>query len=139
MKNGKVLAVVPVYNEADKIVDTIEGLKKIDLIDEILIVNDGSIDNTVEVVNKLDVSFINLAKNQGKGFAMKKAIKEKEYDYIAFVDGDLESSSVEVEKLIYPVVLGEVDFTIAKFPTRLSNTHTKGGFGLVKRLLTLFI
>lgn len=134
MKNGKVLAVVPVYNEADKIVDTIEGLKKIDLIDEILIVNDGSIDNTVEVVNKLDVSFINLAKNQGKGFAMKKAIKEKEYDYIAFVDGDLESTSVEVEKLICPVVLGEVDFTIAKFPIRLSNTHTKGGFGLVKRL-----
>ncbi len=38
------------------------------------------------------------------------------YDYIAFVDGDLGFTSVEVEKLIKPVVLGEVDFTIAKFP-----------------------
>ena len=134
MANGKVLAVVPVYNEADKVRDTIEGLKKIDLIDTILIVNDGSTDNTAEVVDKLGVSIINLAKNQGKGFAMKKAMEQKEYDYIAFVDGDLGLSSVEVEKLIYPVVSGEVDFTIAKFPNSSDVTHIKGGFGFVKKL-----
>ncbi len=134
MINGKVLAVVPVYNEADKISDTIEGLKKIDSIDKILVVNDGSTDNTAEVVDKLGVSIINLEKNQGKGFAMKKAMEQKEYDYIAFVDGDLGLSSVEAEKLIYPVVSGEVDFTIAKFPNSSDVTHIKGGFGFVKRL-----
>ena len=40
---------------------------------------------------------------------MKKAMEQINYDYIAFVDGDLGFSSAEVEKLIKPVVLGEVD------------------------------
>ena len=104
MQNGNVLAVVPVYNEVDRITETIEGLKKISVIDEIVIINDGSTDNTAKVVEKLGVSIINLAKNHGKGFAMKKAIEELEYDYIAFVDGDLGQSSTEVEKLLYPVI-----------------------------------
>lgn len=134
MKKGKVLVVVPVYNEADRIKDTIEGLKKIDLIDEILIINDGSTDNTAKIIEKLGVSIITMVKNQGKGYAMKKAIEEKDYDYIAFVDGDLGFTSIEVEKLIKPVVLDEVDFTIAKFPKSSDVTRTKGGFGFVKRL-----
>ncbi len=134
MKDGKLLVVVPVYNEGDRIEDTINGLKEIELIDEILVVNDGSTDNTQEILEILDVSFITLNKNMGKGYAMKKAIKEMEYDYIAFVDGDLGSSSRELEKLIYPVISGEADFTIAKFPERASMTHKKGGFGLVKGL-----
>ncbi|NMB26664.1 MAG: glycosyltransferase family 2 protein [Tissierellia bacterium] len=134
MKKGKVLVVVPVYNEADRIKDTIEGLKKIDLIDEILIINDGSTDNTAKIIEKLGVSIITMVKNQGKGYAMKKAIEEKDYDYIAFVDGDLGFTSIEVEKLIKPVVLDKVDFTIAKFPKSSDVTRTKGGFGFVKRL-----
>ena len=134
MKKGNVLVVVPVYNEADMIKDTIEGLKKIDLIDEIVIVNDGSTDNTAKVIETLGVSVITMVKNQGKGYAMKKAIEEKDYDYIAFVDGDLGFTSTEVEKLIMPVVLDEVDFTIAKFPKKSDVSETKGGFGFVKGL-----
>ncbi|NLV76599.1 MAG: glycosyltransferase family 2 protein [Tissierellia bacterium] len=130
MKDGKLLAVVPVHNEEDSITDTVNGLKEIDLIDEILIVNDGSTDNTQKVIETLDVSYITFEKNMGKGYAMKKAIKDMEYDYIAFVDGDLGKTSKEMEKLIIPVVSKEVDFTIAKFP----KAPTKGGFGFVKGL-----
>lgn len=134
MNKGKVLIVIPVYNEEDRIRDTIEGLKKIDVIDEILVVNDGSTDNTASIVEKLGVSLITLDQNRGKGYAMKKAIEEASYDYIGFIDGDLGESSEEAEKLILPVILGEVDFTIAKFPPSSTNTNTKGGFGFVKKL-----
>ncbi len=72
MKDGKLLAVVPVHNEEDSITDTVNGLKEIDLIDEILIVNDGSTDNTQKVIETLDVSYITFEKNMGKGYAMKK-------------------------------------------------------------------
>ena len=72
MKNGRLIIVVPVYNEADKIIDTINGLKTIESIDEIIIVNDGSTDNTGDVIEKLDVSIIILPKNKGKGYAMKR-------------------------------------------------------------------
>ncbi|MCF6465886.1 glycosyltransferase family 2 protein [Clostridium sp. Cult2] len=134
MNKRRLIIVVPVYNEADKIVDTIIGLKTIELIDEIVIVNDGSTDNTAEVIEKLDVSIITLPENRGKGYAMRKAIEEKNYDYIGFVDGDLGQTSVEVEKLIYPVISNEVDFTIAKFSKASVETSIKGGFGLVKAL-----
>lgn len=134
LKKGKLVCVVPVYNEADLIVDTIENLKKIELIDEIVVVNDGSKDNTLEVANSLNVTVIDLGQNYGKGYAMKKAIDTLEYDYIAFVDGDLSDTSIQVESLISPVINGEADVSIAKFPRRKDVTHTKGGFGGVKAL-----
>lgn len=134
MKKSKLLAVIPAYNEGDIIASTIEGLKKIKSIDEILVIDDGSTDNTLEVIRNLNVSIIALPNNMGKGFAMKKAIEEKTYDYIAFVDGDLGATSIEIEKLILPVILGQVDFTIAKFPDSKKVTNTKGGFGFVKGL-----
>ncbi|WP_313756462.1 glycosyltransferase family 2 protein [Tissierella sp.] len=133
-KRGKLICVVPVYNEADLIIDTVENLKKIKAIDEIVIVNDGSKDNTLEVANTLNVSVIDLGNNYGKGYAMKRAIDTLEYDYIAFVDGDLGKSSIQVEKLILPIINGEADVSIAKFPKRSTMTHTKGGIGAVKTL-----
>lgn len=134
MGDEKLLAVVPIYNEGDKIRETVLGLGEIDLIDEILIINDGSTDNTKEVIESLNVNTINLDKNHGKGYAMNMAIKNYEYDYIAFIDGDLGLTSSEIEKLIKPVILNEVDFTIAKFPEAKTVTDAKGGFGFVKRL-----
>lgn len=132
-QKGRLVCVVPVYNESDLIVDTVENLKKIDSIDEILVVNDGSQDNTLEVVNTLGVSVINLEKNHGKGYAMRRAIETLEYDYIAFIDGDLGETSIQTEKLILPIINGEADVSIAKFSERSTMTNTKGGFGIVKR------
>lgn len=127
----KMVCVVPVYNEADLIVDTIENLKKIEYIDEIVIVNDGSQDNTLEVINTLGVKVINLEKNMGKGYAMKTAIENLEYDYLGFIDGDLGETSIQTENLIIPIINGDADVSIAKFPKRDTKTKGKGGFGLV--------
>lgn len=130
MDRSRVIVAVPIYNEADRITDTIKGLKSVKAIDEILIIDDGSIDNTGQVIKELDVSIINVPENQGKGNAMKIAIETMDYDYIAFIDGDLGCSSIEVSKLIEPVVRDQVDFTIAKFEV----SKIKGGFGFVKGL-----
>lgn len=134
LKEGKLVCVVPVYNEADLIIDTVESLKKIKYIDEIVVINDGSKDNTLEVIQTLGVSVINLDKNYGKGYAMKKAIDTLEYDYIGFIDGDLGDSSIQAELLILPIINGEADVSVAKFPKRDTMTNTKGGVGLVKGL-----
>lgn len=131
---GRLICAVPVYNEGDLIIDTIESLKKIKYIDEILIIDDGSEDNTLEVVNTLGVNVISLNKNHGKGYAIKTAIQSLEYDYIGFIDGDLGKTSIETEKLIIPVINGEADVSIAKFPERKTMTKSKGGFGLVMEM-----
>ncbi len=133
LKDKKVVCVVPVYNEGDIIVDTIEGLKKIKYIDEILVVNDGSNDNTLDIIKTLNVSIIDLKKNHGKGYAMKKAIDTLDFNYIAFVDGDLGHTSIEVASLILPIISGEADVSIARFPEINRMTYTKGGFGILKK------
>lgn len=130
----KLVCVVPVYNEEDVISETIRGLKKIGLIDEIIIINDGSEDKTLEITKGLDVTVIDLERNYGKGYAIKEAIRSLEYDYFALVDGDLGETSREVEELILPIINKEADVTIAKFPARSTATNSKGGFGIVMSL-----
>lgn len=134
MTNKRVIIVVPAYNEEKNIEKTIEGLKNINIIDDIVVVDDGSTDNTKLILSTLDVKVISLGTNYGKGYAMKKAIDEIECDIIGFIDGDVGITSSEVEKLIEPVILGDADFTIAKFPSASKNVNIKGGFGLVKKL-----
>lgn len=128
LKKGKLVAIVPVYNEADLIKDTIDGLRAIDYIDEIIVVNDGSTDNTSDICKSLGVTVIDIEKNKGKGHAIRKAIEFVSFDYLALVDGDLGETSWEVKKLIEPVINEEADVSIAKFP----KAEVKGGFGLVK-------
>lgn len=126
----KVLAVIPAYNEGDIIKKTIEGLFAIDDISQVVVVNDGSTDKTSLEVRKTGAELIELHKNMGKGYALKEVFDSYDYDYICLVDGDLGVTSIEMKKLIDPVVRGEVDFTVAKFPS----PEKKGGFGLVKNL-----
>lgn len=130
MTRGKIVAVIPAYNEENDIKETIEDLEKVKLIDDVVVVDDGSTDTTAAIVEDMGVDLIRLYKNKGKGFAIKEAVKIIDYDYLVLVDGDLGKTSSEIEKLIYPVLDGNVDISIAKFPKPLK----KGGFGFVKRL-----
>lgn len=134
MKKEKVVCIVPVYNESDIIKRTIAKLETIDKIDEIVIVNDGSTDNTLEELGKLNKKIISYEKNMGKGYAIKYAMKNLDYDYLVLVDGDLGDTSSEISKLISPVLEKKADFTIAKFPEAKTVTNKKGGLGLVKGL-----
>lgn len=134
MTNKNVIIVIPAYNEEKNIGRTIEGLKNLDVIDDIVVVDDGSTDNTRLVLGNYNVKVISLGRNYGKGYAMKKAIEEIECDIIGFIDGDVGETSSEVEKLITPVLMDDTDFTIAKFPSASKNVNIKGGFGLVKKL-----
>ncbi|KNF07416.1 putative glycosyl transferase family 2 protein [Gottschalkia purinilytica] len=129
-KNSKVIAVIPVYNEENFIENTIKNIQSIKSIDEIVIVNDGSTDNTENIVKEMGVKLINLNQNRGKGFAIKKAIEEVDYGYLVLIDGDLGKTSNEVEKLILPVLNDEGDVSIARF----QKAKKKGGFGFVKKL-----
>lgn len=123
-----VTVVLPAYNEETRIVDTVSAVKSLDLVDEIIVVNDGSTDRTAERVREFGVTLINLSANQGKGGAMNAALPYINSDIVVFLDADLGSSAVEAIKIIRVVKDGLCDLAIAAFPP----PTRKGGFGLVK-------
>ena len=133
--NPYISIIIPAYNEENKIKDTLESIKEIDEINEILVIDDGSSDKTSEIaksVNNKKIKVFTLQKNMGKGYALNYGLKiaMKNANIIGFLDGDLGSTASEVKKLITPILNEEVDVTIAKFPPATK----KGGLGFVKRL-----
>lgn len=103
--------VIPVYNEEKRmhasLLKVVDYVKKNGISDnsEIIVVNDGSIDNTVSVINqfKEDYNFIKLVDykdNKGKGYAVKKGVLSAKGDYILFMDTDLSTPLEEIAKVI---------------------------------------
>lgn len=123
-----VTVVLPAYNEESRIVDTLKAVKGLSLVDEIIVVNDGSTDRTAEQVREMAITLIDLPTNQGKGGAMNAALPYINCDLVVFLDADLGSSAKEAVKIIQVVADGLCDLAIAAFPA----PTRKGGFGLVK-------
>ena len=133
--NPYISIIMPAYNEASKIKNTLENIYSIEEIDEIIVVDDGSSDNTSEIVSSIEskkIKFFKLEKNKGKGYALNYGlnIAMENADIIGFLDADLGSSSKEVKKLIDSILNNEADVIIAKFPP----AKKKGGLGFVKGL-----
>lgn len=133
--NPYISIIIPAYNEAGKIKDTLENVIGIKEINEVVVVDDGSSDDTAKIASSVKsdkIKVFKLEKNRGKGYALNYGLKiaMKNADIIGFLDGDLGSSSNEVKKLIKPILNNEADVIIAKFPP----AKKKGGLGFVKGL-----
>lgn len=101
----KVTAVVAAYNEQQTIANVLGSLQRSPLIDEIIVVSDGSTDATVEIARAHDVRTIALRRNQGKGYAMRLGVEHASNDVIFFVDADmLDLSDAHISALVRPVL-----------------------------------
>lgn len=113
----KVAAVIPAYNEATRLPRVLQVLTQCDSLHEIIVVNDGSIDNTAEVAQQFArVRVLNLPVNRGKGGAMFAGATATDADVILFFDADLIGLRTDhVAKLLEPVRKGEVAMAIGVF------------------------
>lgn len=111
-----VTVVIPAYNEGKTIGEVIRIVKKVNLIDRIIVVSDGSIDNTVDIAKKHDVEILELENNIGKGGALSKGVDATYSEIILFLDADLIGLNEQhVIDLLLPVLNQEVDMTIGVF------------------------
>jgi len=109
----KLAAVVPAYNEAETIAEVLSVLQSVPLIQEILVVSDGSTDGTVEIARSLKMRTIHLRENHGKGTAMAVGVAHTDADILLFVDGDiLNLSGSLLEQLMAPVLAGTSDMNV---------------------------
>lgn len=112
----KVAAVVPAYNEEQTIGVVVEALLRCPLIDELIVVSDGSDDQTVQVASQYPVNVVELKQNVGKGGAMKAGAAATTCDVLLFVDADLVGLSTDhIQALLEPVLSGQTAMSIGVF------------------------
>ena len=109
-----VSAIVPAYNEGDRISKVVAELSRAPLISEIIVVDDGSSDNTLLKVGQFEkVKVIRNEKNLGKGASLDKGIKAARNDVVFFCDADLVGFKAEhAEEIIAPVLADRYDMFI---------------------------
>lgn len=111
-----VAAIIPAYNEEQTIGAVVEALLTCPVIEEIIVVSDGSTDATVEVASRYPVRVVALEQNVGKGGAMKAGSKHTACDVLLFVDADLVGlQNTHIKALIEPVISGRTAMSIGVF------------------------
>ncbi|HHY37887.1 MAG TPA: glycosyltransferase family 2 protein [Clostridia bacterium] len=136
-----VAAVVPAHNESQSIGATIDALRRIPGNLEIVVVDDGSSDETQAIAQARGVRVLRLARRRGKGGALRLALKclsLEGYDAFLLVDADLGAEAQKAERLLNSLLADEGDMVIGGVKVQ----EGTGGFGLVAaiaRRITKFL
>jgi len=105
--------VMPVYNERETVAETIRRVQAVGIHQEIVIVDDFSLDGTREVLVELakqpDIRLLMHGYNRGKGAALRTAFAEVQGDVILIQDADLEYNPGDYPRLLAPLQRGEAD------------------------------
>lgn len=123
----KVSVLIPAWNEADRIDQTILAVRTLTEVDEIIVIDDGSTDETYRIAMEAGARVVRHFANYGKGAALYSGILTTEAEIVVFLDADMGETAVEVRKLLRPIMEDRCDMSIGQLPRPL-----RGGFGLVK-------
>jgi glycosyltransferase involved in cell wall biosynthesis len=120
--------VICAYNEDKTIRDVLVSVSDCKIFDEIIVVNDGSVDNTKEIIidckNELDIIDIHLPENKGKGFAMATGIEHAGNELIVFCDADLSNLKREhFLQLIKPIIRSDAKMVLGQPTETLINYY----------------
>jgi glycosyltransferase involved in cell wall biosynthesis len=134
---GDTAVIIPAVNEGDRIAATVAAAADLPGVDLVVVVDDGSTDQTGRVARAAGARVVRHSRNRGKAAAMEtgaEAVRLLDEDqfprHLLFLDADLGETARAAAPLVEPVRAGKADMTIAMFSTRVK----LGGHGLVVRL-----
>ncbi len=102
-KNKKVLVIIPAYNEADNIVKTVEDVINNATETDYIVINDGSKDNTLDILKENNYNYIDLIQNLGLFGAVQTGLKYaliNDYDVAIQFDGDGQHQAKYIKELV---------------------------------------
>ncbi|MBI4924800.1 MAG: glycosyltransferase family 2 protein [Bdellovibrio sp.] len=114
-KNHKVIVIAPCYNEELKISEVVERINSMreHVVDEVLVVDDGSTDSSARVSKDKGASVISMGRVAGVGAAIRAGFRfalEKKYDLIVVIAGNNKDEPNEIPDLLKPIVHEGYDF-----------------------------
>ena len=110
MAKPKVSVVIPAYNEALSIGGVVAHCKA--FCDEVIVVDDGSTDDTAEVARKSGAKVVRNEKNLGVTKTTQRGLEAAHGDIIVTMDGDGQHDPADIPRLIKPIVNGEGDVVL---------------------------
>lgn len=127
-------ALVPAYNEVERVASTVKAIGALPQVEGVLVVDDGSSDATARAASTAGARVLTLGHNLGKGAALDRGLawlaENAPGATLLLLDADLGDTAAQAGALLEPLVRGEADMAIARFPRATG----KAGFGLVKGL-----
>jgi glycosyltransferase involved in cell wall biosynthesis len=140
MKDGaRVVVVMPAYNAARTLEATYRGLA-MDVVDEVILVDDVSHDETVEIAERLGLKVVVHVQNRGYGGNQKTCYLEalrSGADVVVMVHPDNQYDSTLVPQMIEPILAGRADIVLGS--RLLSGTALSGGMPLWKFVANRFL
>ena len=131
----RVAVVIPAKDESRRIAATVRSARAIPNVDLVLVVDDGSVDNTQHVAREAGAVVVRHSHNRGKAAAMEtgaavvamRDAPDRPPRLLLFIDGDLGETAVNTAPLVPPVLEGTADLSIALLPPQPG----AGGRGIV--------
>ena len=104
--------VIPAYNEEATVAKVVSVARKLSYVTEVIVVDDGSTDRTVEEAESAGATVISHIMNEGKGSAIKTGFKNSHGNIVAFIDADISNfTSEKIDKIIRPILEDQTDQT----------------------------
>ena len=133
----KISIIVPCYNEEEALPYFYEEMTKVlsslDADYEICLVNDGSKDNTLQVMKQLSekdkhITYLSFSRNFGKESAMYAGICNADGDYIGFIDADLQHPPILIKEMLEALKSGEYDCAACRRADRKGDSKIRTWF-----------
>ncbi|MAP98176.1 MAG: hypothetical protein CL428_07875 [Acidimicrobiaceae bacterium] len=133
--DAPILLFMPAYNEEEAVAECIERVppRVLDRPVEVLIVDDGSVDSTVDRARKSGAQVVELGQNQGLGAAVRTGLEigvERNAAAVVFCDADGEYPPEELANMVAPILDGEADYVVgSRFLGRIDHMRPHRRFG----------